>query len=85
MAAPEPVLPNTNGLELEFFAHNGLITAGTWTFTCTKTGNVTCGSAVPTSATIASGGNRAISVFFNTTTGGTGRITVNATGGKPGS
>jgi RHS repeat-associated protein len=62
-----------------FWAHNGGSTAGTYTFTCTKTGGVVCGSVVPASATIAAGSGREVDVTFTAPTTGTAKITLTAT------
>jgi YD repeat-containing protein len=63
----------------EFVAHNGLITAATYSFACSKTGGVSCGSVVPSSATIPAGGSRVVEVTFTATAGGAATITLTAT------
>jgi RHS repeat-associated protein len=64
---------------VEFIAHNGLITSATYSFACSKSGGVICGSVVPSSATIPAGGNRVVEVSFTATAGGPATITLTAT------
>ncbi len=79
------VAPNTSGHLLEFMATNQGSTGGTWSFSCSRTGNVTCGTVVPTSRTLASGAGGEVAVTFNAQGGGTGRITLTASpGGETG-
>ena len=79
------VAPNTNGHQIEFLARNGLLTTGSWSFSCAATGNVSCVS-FPSGATYPSGGGGELLVTFNATAGGTGRITLTAApGGETGS
>jgi RHS repeat-associated protein len=74
------VVAGTTGNEVIFQVHNGNSTAGTYTFACSATGQVTCVSVVPASATIPAGGNIAeLTVRFNANaTAGTGKITATA-------
>ena len=79
------VPPNTNGHQLEFWAVNGASSGGTWTFSCSRSGNVSCAGVVPTSRTLAAGVGGEVGVTFNALAGGSGRITLTASpGGETG-
>ena len=79
------VPPNTSGHQLEFIVVNGGSSGGTWSFACSRTGNVTCGTVTPGSATLAAGGGREVLGTFSAQGGGTGRITLTASpGGETG-
>lgn len=66
----------------DFTAHNGLSTSATYTFACSGA-KITCGSVLPSSATIPAGGNRLIEVTFtpvNLNTGGSLVLTATPSG-----
>jgi len=76
------VLAGSTGNEAVFWAHNGLTTSGSYTFACSGA-KITCVSVTPSSATIAAGGGREISVIFNAVnfnTGGSLVLTANPSG-----
>ena len=82
--APVQILQGSS-TTVTFWAQNSLTTSGSWSFACSRTGGVTCGSVVPASATIAAGGGREVDVTLSATAAGTARITLTASpGGETG-
>jgi RHS repeat-associated protein len=71
--------PNTGPFTASFFVDNTGTLAGTYTFTCSRTGGISCGTVTPSSATIP--GLDGISLQVSYTVGATpGRLTLTATG-----
>ncbi|MFL5493646.1 MAG: RHS repeat-associated core domain-containing protein [Gemmatimonadales bacterium] len=75
------VLNSSSGNVASFEAQNTGQLSATYTFTCSATGNATCGPVTPASATISEGSLRTVNVSYSAGAPGSGRITLSATGG----
>lgn len=75
------VSANSTQNNLTFTVTNTGTLSGTFTFTCSATGNVTCGTVTPASKVIGPGFDAIVNVKFDAGAVGTGVITLTASGG----
>jgi len=77
--APESHYINTSGLLVTFTVVNTGSLSASFTFTCSTTGGLTCGTVTPGSATIAAGATKEVDVTYSVGGSG-GTLTLTATG-----
>ena len=75
------VSANSTGNSVPFTVTNTGTLSGTFTFTCSATGNVTCGTVTPASKVIGAGMEAFVNVSYSAGAAGTGVITLTASGG----
>jgi RHS repeat-associated protein len=75
------VLQNSTGNVAVFNVRNTGEVLSTYTFTCSVTGNVTCGTVTPASAALDPAEERDVNVTFSAGAVGSGRVTLSASGG----
>ncbi|MGH7703344.1 MAG: hypothetical protein ACREMO_09640 [Gemmatimonadales bacterium] len=76
----ETRLPNMGPFLVSFDVWNTGNSSATFTFACSKTGGITCGTVSPTSASIAAGAHREVDVQYSVGATG-GQVTLTASGG----